>query len=259
MARELSEVLARYYDLDLADERADIDLYLALARATPGPILELAAGSGRIAVPLAAAGHAVTGVDVDAQMLERARARWAAAQPVAGGSLDLVEGDITRLALNHRFALVILALNTLLLLPGRAAQLAALRVMAGHLGDGGRAVLDVWLPTPDDLALYDGRLSLDWLRRDGATGDHVSKTTSARYDSATQTALVTTIFDAWQVAQQVSRTVREDVVSFVGYQEMLDLWERAGLSADTLAGDYEMTPFSSSAERLVMVGGRTKD
>ncbi len=247
--------LARYYDLDLADETADVDLYLALARAVEGPVLELAAGSGRIAVPLAAAGHAVTAVDIDARMLERARARWAAAHPAAGGgSLDLVEGDITKLDLGRRFGLVILALNTLLLLPTRAAQLATLATMATHLRDGGRAVIDVWLPSPDDLVLYDSRVVLDWLRRDDETGEWVAKSTSARHDRATQTAHVTTFFDAWQDGARVRRTLREDDIAFIGRHELVGLWERAGLSVDTLAGDYEMTPFSAGAERLVMVG-----
>ena len=119
--------------------------------------------------------------------------------------------------------------------------------MARHLAPGGRAVIDVWLPMPDDLVLYDGRLSLDWLRHDEATGDEVSKTTSARCDSATQTATVTSLFDAWQPGQPPRRTVRRDVVSFIGYHELLDLWARAGLAADTVAGDCEMTPFSPDA------------
>jgi SAM-dependent methyltransferase len=257
VARDTAAELARYYDLDLADECEDIDMYLALARATDGPILELAVGSGRIALPLAAAGHRVTGVDVDPHMLERARAAWAAAQPAAGGgSLDLVELDITKLDLDSRFDLVILGLNTLLLLPGRAGQLAALNAMARHLAEGGRAVIDVWLPTPDDLVLYDGRLSLDWLRHDEASGDEVSKATSARYDSATQTAMVTTFFDAWRAGQPLRRTVRRDVVSFIGYHELLDLWRRAGLAPDTVAGDFDMTPFSPDAQRLVLIGKR---
>ena len=130
--------------------------------------------------------------------------------------------------------------------------------MARHLAPGGRAVVDVWLPTPEDLVLYDGRLVLDWLRRDESTGDWVSKTTSARFDSATQTATVTSFYDAWQGSGQVRRTVRDDPICFIGYHELLDLWRRAGLSPDTLAGEYEMTPFSSSAERLVMVGAGTK-
>ncbi len=57
--------LARYYDLDLQDDPGDLDLYLAMAERTGGPVLELAAGSGRLAVPLARAGYAVTAVDND--------------------------------------------------------------------------------------------------------------------------------------------------------------------------------------------------
>lgn len=259
VADETAATLARYYDLDLADEREDIDMYLALARSSDGPILELAVGTGRIAVPLAAAGHAVTGVDIDPQMLERARRAWAAAQPAGGGSLDLVEGDITDLELGRRFSVVILALNSLLMLPDRTAQTAALRVMASHLDKGGRAVLDVWLPEPEDLVLYDGRLVLDWLRHDASTGDQVSKTTAAHYDSATQTARVTTFFDAWQGPGQVKRTVRDDLICFIGYHELLELWASVGLSLDTVAGDCEMTPFSPRADRLVLLGTRAAD
>jgi SAM-dependent methyltransferase len=223
-------------------------------------VLELAVGSGRIAVALAAAGHQVTGVDVDGDMLERARSAWAAARPTAGGgSLELIEADVTTLRLERRFKLVILALNTLLLLPGRAAQLHALSTMAHHLAKGGRAIVDVWLPAPEDLVLYDGRQTLDWLRDDRETGDRVAKLTSARYDGATHTARVASFFDAWQAGRPVRRTAREDEVHFVGHSELLDLWARAGLSADTIAGDCEMTPFSSGAERLVMVGRRLAD
>ena len=65
--------LARLYDLDLADDPGDLDLYRALATRTGGPILELMAGSGRLAVPLAAAGYEVVAVDLDAAMVARAR------------------------------------------------------------------------------------------------------------------------------------------------------------------------------------------
>src|SRR6478735_8927066 len=74
-AASIGALLARYYDLDLLDDPGDVDLYLALAARTDGPILELGAGSGRIAVPLAQAGHDVTAVDLDPDMLERAKAR----------------------------------------------------------------------------------------------------------------------------------------------------------------------------------------
>jgi ubiquinone/menaquinone biosynthesis C-methylase UbiE len=69
------DALARLYDLDLEEDPGDLDLYLALANRTGGPVLEIAVGSGRIAVPLAMAGHDVTGIDRDPGMLRRAAVR----------------------------------------------------------------------------------------------------------------------------------------------------------------------------------------
>src|SRR6267378_3615501 len=89
-----SEAFARLYDLDLADDPGDLDLYLALAGRTGGPVLELGAGTGRLAVPLAAAGHRVTAVDIDAAMLDRARHRARDEGPAVVGRVEFVEADL---------------------------------------------------------------------------------------------------------------------------------------------------------------------
>ncbi len=92
-----AEALARYYDLDLADDPGDIDMYVALAHATDGSILELMAGSGRVAVPLAMAGHKVVAVDRDSHMLGRAAAYWQRVKRRAakGGALELIEAEVS--------------------------------------------------------------------------------------------------------------------------------------------------------------------
>lgn len=249
--------LARYYDLDLLDDPGDVAMYLALAARSDGPILELAAGSGRISVPLAAAGHDVTAVDNDPQMLDRARAAWAKLAG-RGGTLALIEHDLTTLRLGDRFGLVIVALNSLLLLDGRAAQARALAVMRAHLAPGGRAVIDVWLPTPDDLALYHGRQVLDWVRTDTATGERVAKTTTARYAPASHTATLITTFDASRLDgggddEPARRVIREDTISFIASNELLSLAAAAGLAPQTIAGDYDMTALSEASERIVLV------
>ena len=247
--------LARYYDIDVAAEQADVGMYLALASASGGPILELACGSGRICVPLAGAGHSVTGMDRDPDMLSRARAAWAGhpANKRMSGSLELVEADMTRLALGRRFDLVILAFNGLLLVSDRSAQESLLRTMRDHLTPDGRLVIDVWLPTPEDLALYDGRLILDWVRRDEETGEDVSKTTAARYEHATMHATVETFFDSWRQAETPRRTYRLDEVQFVSAAELLSLVESAGLRPQMTAGDYSMSQFTPDSERLIVV------
>jgi len=252
------EALARYYDLDLESDPLDLDMYLAFADAGEGAILEMMAGTGRIAVPLAAAGHRVTAVDNDPAMLARAATRWQRTSDRARkrGALDLVEADITALKLGKRFDLVVIALNSLLLLDGRAAQAKAFKVIADHLKPHGSAVIDVWLATPEDLVLYDGRLVLDWVRHDPDTNAQVSKSTSARYDSGTRVAHVTSFFDTWREGASPTRTTRQDTITFVTKDELERFATDAGLIVNTVSGDYEMGHFGIDSDRLVMVCNR---
>ena len=254
-----ADALARYYDLDLEDDPGDIDLYLALAESVEGPVLELMAGSGRVAVPLAMAGQRVVAVDRDAAMLARAAAYWQRVKDgaVKPGKLELVERGLGRYKRNGRFGLVIVALNSLLLLDGRAAQREAFHVIGSSLAPSGRAVIDVWLPAPDDLALYDGRCVLEWIKRDETKGTTVSKTTAARYESATRTAHVTSFFDEWREGGRPARTSRHDTVTFVSVDELEDYARSASLIVDSIGGDYEMGHFASDNERVVMVLRRT--
>ncbi|MEO6349027.1 MAG: class I SAM-dependent methyltransferase [Candidatus Limnocylindrales bacterium] len=248
--------LARYYELDFSDGHPDVAMYRALAAGADGPILELACGTGRVAVPLAAAGHDVVGVDIDATALELANEAWAKQKRRAkarGGTLRLAEKDITMLALDERFDLVILALNTLLLMPGRDGQRRVLEVMVAHLARHGRAVLDVWLPTPDDLSLYDGRLILEWVKRDRATGETVSKATAATFEPAAETAQISTFYDAWHDAEPPTRIHRTDSVTFIGAKELLTMLETAGLEPEMVAGDYDMSDFKPESERVIVV------
>ncbi|MEP7360197.1 MAG: class I SAM-dependent methyltransferase [Chloroflexota bacterium] len=219
-----------------------------------GPILELAVGSGRLAVPLAAAGNDVTGVDVDGAMLDRARAKWRETGGAGrGGSLTLIEHDLLTLDLPVRFDLVFVALNSLLLLDGRAAQQRALRTIRVHLTPAGRAVIDVWLPAADDLTLYDGRQLLEWVRTDPQTNERVSKTAAAHYDPAANTAVLTTTFDAERAGEPATRTAREDAISFIGAQELIALANAAGLEPVVTAGNYDLSPWTEASERVVLI------
>jgi SAM-dependent methyltransferase len=258
-----AEALARLYDLDLTDDPGDLDLYLALAHRSGGPILELAVGTGRLAVPLAGEGFAVTGVDNDAAMLARARRRAEAAGvsplsatgPARGtrgraGRLELVEADIVglRLAAAGSFRLAYLALSSLLLLASRAAQRAALQAMARHLAPGGLAVVDVALPGADDLARYDGRLGLEAARLDPMTGRLVTRLSSAQHDAAGQVVTLTTIYEEGAQGASPVRWLRSDRLRLVSAEEL------AGL--EQLAGGYDLEPLGPATERLVVVAIR---
>jgi SAM-dependent methyltransferase len=245
--------LARLYDLDLVDDPGDLDLYLALADRAGDPILELAVGTGRLAVPLAVAGHAVTGVDLDRAMLDRARERATAAG--VGTRLDLVEADLVdlRLPTAGRFGLAFIALNSLLVLPTRAAQRAALGTLAEHLAPGGLAAVDVWIPDADDLARFDGRISLEWPRLDPEGGAIVTKAASAAHDASSATVTLTTIFEEGGQGAPAKRWVRRDRLRLISADELRGFAEEAGLVVEALAGDYGLGPMGPGSDRAILI------
>lgn len=255
---ELPDALARLYDLDLADDPGDLDLWLALAGQAGGPVLELMAGTGRLAVPLAEAGFAVTAVDLDPAMLRRAALRAAAAGEEVERRLDLVLGDVVGLDLpgagTYRLAFV--ALNSILLLRSREAQGAAWAALAGHLAPGGLAAVDAWLPDAADLARYDGRLHHEYLRRDPERGAWVTKTAAAQHDGATGTVALTTFFDEGDPGQAPVRWFRRDVVRLTSADEQRFLAESSGLHVELVAGGYDLEPLGPHDDRLVLLARR---
>jgi SAM-dependent methyltransferase len=251
----LDDALARLYDVDLMDDPGDLDLYLALAARAGGPILELAVGTGRLAVPLASAGFEVTGVDLDPAMLERAARRAEAAGPAVARRLRLVEGDArsVRLPEAGTFAMAFVALNSLLIVGGRSDQTAVLRTMKAHLDPAGIGVVDVWLPDAEDLARYDGRLGLEYVRRDPESGRLVAKLASARHDAATATVELTGIYDEGDPGEPPVRWVRRDDLRLVGAIELQAMAEAVGLTVEVLAGAYDLRRLSHGDDRAVLV------
>jgi SAM-dependent methyltransferase len=248
---------ARYYDLDVEDERDDIEIYRALASASDGPVLELACGTGRICIPLAAAGHRVTGVDRDRFMLDRARETWrrrindGAATPT--GQLELVRGDITTLRLGQRFDLVILGFNSLLLLAGPGQRAAALATMSQHLNGDGRAVIDIAQPSDEDLQLYDGRVIEDWAKVDRATGDRVAKSTIATYDPSDRRAAIRTIYDIEPLSGPARRLERVDEIALVSRAQLRAELEVAGLQVQSELGDIGTTEPQVDRDRWTVI------
>jgi SAM-dependent methyltransferase len=248
--------LARLYDLDLDEDPGDLDLYLALAARAGGPVLELACGSGRLTVPMAAAGHDVTGVDFDPAMLARARAREDEERPT--GRLTWVDADLVGLRLPGagEFGLAFIALNSLMALPDRDSQREALRTLAAHVRPGGLIAVDVWQPDIDDLARFDGRLILEWLRADPGTGEQVTKTGSAQHDAPTQTVTLTQLFESGRPGEPPRRWIRTDRLRLISADELAGMAGDVGLEVEVLAGGYDLAPLGPGSDRAVLIAVR---
>jgi SAM-dependent methyltransferase len=156
----LYDSIARIYDPWSASVVEDIAFYVEEALGCDGPIVELAVGSGRIAVPIAQAGRAVIGVDLSEGMLAVARAL--AEEHGVSALVDLRVGDLREPPVDERVPLVICPFRSLLHMADEEQKLRALRAARELLEPGGRLVFDVFAPSSEDIAETDGI----WLERE---------------------------------------------------------------------------------------------
>src|SRR5919197_6474664 len=129
------ERFAERYDEWSSDMTEDIGFYVELAREAEGPLVELAVGNGRVAIPVAeATGRPVLGIDTSPAMLAQARERAEA----AGVELELREGDMRDLEVDEPAGLVYCPYRALLHLPTWADRRRAFEHVAASLLPGGR-------------------------------------------------------------------------------------------------------------------------
>jgi SAM-dependent methyltransferase len=156
----LYDSIAELYDPWSRSVTEDVGFYVEEAKRGGDPVVELAVGTGRIAVPTAAEGIRVIGVDSSPGMLEVCRQR----AELAGVSelVDLRLGDLEEPPVEERVGLVTCPFRSFLHLLDDGARLRALRAARELLVPGGRLVFDVFAPGAADIADTHGR----WLERE---------------------------------------------------------------------------------------------
>ena len=152
--------IARLYDPWSVSVTEDVGFYVEEAKQAGSPVVELGVGTGRIAVPTAAAGIRVIGVDSSPGMLEVCREHAELAG--VAGLLDLRLGEVEAPPVDERVGLVTCPFRSFLHLLDDDARLRALRAVRELLVPGGRFVFDVFAPSAEDISDTNAR----WLERE---------------------------------------------------------------------------------------------
>ena len=170
------EGIAEIYDAWCLEVQEDIGFYVGMALGTETSVVELAAGTGRIAIPLALSGYDVIAVDRSERMLDLLRGK--AAEAGAAERIDVRVGNLTAPGIEGRYDRVLVPFRSLLHLATDEERLAAFRAMHELLTPDGYLAFDVFSPTPADITathrVWHHRDSgakerADWNRPDGTT------------------------------------------------------------------------------------------
>ncbi len=197
-----------------------------------GPALELAIGTGRVAIPLAERGVSVTGVELSQPMVDQLHRKMS--------DLPVVVGDMAASTMPGEFALVYLVWNGIGNLRTRVEQVACFRNAARHLSPGGRFVIELWIPGIRRFPPGQDAVPFHIGER------HVGFDT---YDMATQQGT------SHHYSRHTDGTVSYGASNFrYIWPAECDLMARlAGLDLEQRFGDWERRPFTSDSENHISV------
>jgi len=229
------EAAASIYDDDVrGDEASTVALLGELAQS--GPVLELAVGTGRIALPLAAQGIRVDGVDLSPAMIAKLRAK------PGGHRLAITVGDFADVPVKGSYQLIYIVYNTLFNLLTQEDQVRCFANVAAHLVDDGLFVVEAFVPS------------------------HLHQLRDGQYVDAEQVGLDRVVFDVGQ-HDPVNQILDEShvvlasggvqvfpVVTRYAWPSELDLMARlAGLRLADRWGGWRQEPFTSTSRNHVSV------
>jgi SAM-dependent methyltransferase len=233
----LYDRIAAFYDPWSRSVVEDVGFYVDHALEAGSPVVELAVGTGRIAIPIAQAGISVIGVDSSPEMLAVARAGAEAAG--VSDRLDLWVGDLREPPVTERVQLAICPFRSLLHMETEAEKLEALRAAWALLERDGRFVFDVFAPSREDIDATHDR----WLEREPGIFER------AVWDEGSRT---------------LSLSVRsgEDKVTFglhwLSAPEWLRLLDVAGFEVEELFGWFDRRPYGGEEDMIFVCRRRPR-
>ena len=245
------------YDIEDSSDTG-IAFYSALAQETGAPVLEIACGTGRVGIPIARLGFAVTGLDIVPGMLAQARSKS------TGLPTRWVEGDARAFDLGEQFRLVFLTGNAFQAFLTRADQEALLERVRAHLHDEGEFAFETRNPRWANLETRDqegeGLFALLETRAEeeygptytGSRGYDVRVSRTQIYDHVAQ-LLHWTTYRRWHADNQEQTKITRIAVRYTFPQELAALLYYNGFTIIRQYGDWNREPLTAASPSIIVV------
>jgi SAM-dependent methyltransferase len=237
------DTVAPYYDAYVRTS-LDVPYFLDRAKESGGPVLELMCGTGRLTLPLAEAGHDVTGVDRSAALLARLRAKLGPRT----AHVRLVLADVRSMSIGRTFPLVFVGFHSFAEILGSGARRRAMAAIRPHVAPGGRLILTLHNPPVRAANAHVAWRSMGTFPLDDGTGRSVEVSSRWRVDLARARVhgdqRYREIARSGEPGKESSVPITFDLVSVA---EVRSLAMGAGLDVRSILGDYGGASFDPAS------------
>ncbi len=248
--------VSEYYDyLPPVAGRQDIDFYLGIARTQGDPILELGCGTGRVLLPVAQAGHRITGLDLSESMLARCRAKLENGPAQVRERVQLVHGDMTDFDLGETFRLLTIPFRPFQHLLAVEQQLGCLRCAHHHLAPGGKLLVDFFQTDArrmhDPVFTKESSPYPEVMLPDGRKLRLTERV--AAFHRAEQCNDVELIYNVTHPDGRSERLVFAFTVRYFFHFEVEHLLARCGFRVVELFGNYDRSPLRDDSPEMIFI------
>jgi SAM-dependent methyltransferase len=248
---EYPDVLVRFYDVIYRQLRAGVDetYFLNRMAESGGKVLEIGVGTGRLFSQALKNGADIYGLDVNHQMIEKAKEKIAPEH-----HHRLFVQDAVTMQMPHRFALILAPFRVFSHIIDVEDQIRCLNRIHEHLEPGGRFIFDLYVP---DLGILKNGIQ-DQVDFDGEyeEGKRLVRTVSSKSDMSTQTSTVCMKFK-WDEAGQTRTEEGRFLMRFFFRYELEHLVRLSNLKLEAIFGDYQGNPVNGDSKDFVLVCSRT--
>ena len=252
-------VTAKHYDAAYATKQDLVDLpfYLDLAKASGGPVLEIACGSGRVLLPIARERIQIDGVDNSLPMLRVLKAHIAKEPAQIRRRITLHEGDMRDFSLGRKFPLIIIPFRPLQHMYTVGDQVKALATGASHLHRNGILAFDVFYPRMELISAGIGQeiVDLEWQANSNSTVRRYFRKDSV--DKIHQVFNFTFIFRTYQDDKLVQEESEPFKLSYYTYPHLKALFRLARLESVAEYGSFAKTPLDNAADQMIFLLRKT--
>jgi SAM-dependent methyltransferase len=242
-------------------ERKDVGFFVEAAKESGGSVLEVGCGTGRVLIPTARAGLAITGLDLSAHMLGVCQERLKTEPEDVRSRVRLVEADMRQFELSQAFRLITLPFRPFQHLTTVEDQLACLGCLRRHLAEDGRLILDIFNPMLESLVRTNFGEEIsdepEFSMPDGRKVIRRHKVVSR--DEPNQVNYVELIYYVTHPDGRQERLVQAFPMRYLFRFEAEHLLARAGFEVEYLYADYDKSPFGSKYPgELIFVARKSK-
>ncbi|NOY59113.1 MAG: class I SAM-dependent methyltransferase [Calditrichaeota bacterium] len=242
---------AGFYDLEYGHKDDDLDFYLNMADEFGSPVLEIGAGTGRVAIPLADAGHTIWGIDNSVKMLEAAEKNLLRLPAQKRSNIVLSKQNMQSFSLQQEFPLCIIPFRAFLHNLTMDEQVSTLLSIHHHLQPEGILAFDLFVP------LYSVISQKEW--QDEITEDEfaqpdsgVTIKTKVTHDYARQLLNISNTYLSSEKGA-LQKTKSEMIYRYVFRYEMEALLRLAGFDVLNVYGGFEGQEYDFSSGLMVFV------